>query len=77
MTANGWFRIGLYFLVILLVTKPIGVFIMRVFNREKTLLDPVLRPIERFVYRLTGVDQNQAMRWTDYTISMLCSAEFR
>jgi K+-transporting ATPase ATPase A chain len=71
MTANGWFQIGLFFLVILLVTKPIGVFMMRVFNREKTFLDPVLRPIERFVYRLTGVDENQEMRWTEYTISML------
>jgi K+-transporting ATPase ATPase A chain len=71
MTANGWFQIGLYFLVILLVTKLISVFILRVFNREKTLLDPVLRPIERFVYRLAGVAENQEMRWTEYTISML------
>jgi len=71
MTANGWFQIGLYFLVILLVTKPIGVFITRVFNREKTFLDPVLRPIERLVYWLTGVDESGEMRWTEYTISML------
>jgi K+-transporting ATPase ATPase A chain len=71
MTANGWFQIGLFFLVILLVTKPIGVFMMRVFNREKTFLDPVLRPIERLVYWLTGVDENREMRWTEYTISML------
>jgi len=71
MTANGWFQIGLFFLVILLVTKPIGVFMMRVFNREKTFLDPVLRPIERLVYWLTGVDESGEMRWTEYTISML------
>jgi potassium-transporting ATPase potassium-binding subunit len=71
MTANGWFQIGLFFLVILLVTKPIGVFMMRVFNREKTFLDPVLRPIERLVYWLTGVDESREMRWTEYTISML------
>jgi len=71
MTANGWFQIGLFFLLILLVTKPIGVFVMRVFNREKTLLDPVLRPIERLVYWLTGVDESREMRWTEYTISML------
>jgi K+-transporting ATPase ATPase A chain len=57
--------------VILLVTKPIGVFMMRVFNREKTFLDPVLRPIERLVYWLTGVDESREMRWTEYTISML------
>jgi len=71
MTANGWFQIGLFFWVILLVTKPIGVFMMRVFNREKTFLDPVLRPIERLVYWLTGVDESREMRWTEYTISML------
>ena len=71
MTANGWFQIGLYLFVILLVTKPMGVFIARVFNREKTFLDPVLRPVEKLVYRLTGVDEQREMRWTEYTISML------
>lgn len=71
MTANGWLQIGLFFLVILLVTKPIGVFMMRVFNREKTFLDPMLRPIERLVYWLTGVDERREMRWTEYTVSML------
>jgi potassium-transporting ATPase potassium-binding subunit len=55
----------------LLVTKPSGGFMMRVFNREKTFLDPVLRPIERLVYWLTGVDESREMRWTEYTISML------
>jgi len=71
MTANGWFQIGLYLLVIFLITKPIGLFIARVFNREKTFLDPVLRPVERIVYRLTGVDEQREMRWTEYTASML------
>src|SRR5215467_5595442 len=71
MTANGWFQIGLYLFVILLITKPIGVFMARVFNREKTFLDPVLRPVERLVYRLTGVDEQREMRWTEYTTSML------
>src|ERR1700752_4819371 len=71
MTQNGWFQIGLYLFVIFLVTKPIGVFITRVFNREKTFLDPVLRPVEKLVYRLTGVDEEREMRWTEYTIAML------
>src|SRR5262249_3543184 len=71
MTANGWFQIGLYLFVILLVTKPMGVFMTRVFNREKTFLDPILRPIEKLVYRLTGVDESREMRWTEYTVSML------
>jgi potassium-transporting ATPase potassium-binding subunit len=71
MTANGWFQIGLYLSVIFLVTKPMGVFMTRVFNREKTFLDPLLRPIEKLAYRLTGVDEQREMRWTEYTISML------
>jgi potassium-transporting ATPase potassium-binding subunit len=71
MTANGWFQIGLFLLVIFLITKPMGVFMARVFNREKTFLDPVLRPIEKLVYRLTGVDESREMRWTEYAISML------
>lgn len=71
MTPNGWFQIGFYLLVVFLVTKPAGVFITRVFNREKTFLDPILRPLERLVYRLTGVNETREMRWTEYTISML------
>ncbi len=71
MTANGWFQIGFYLLVIFLLTKPVGIFMTRVFNREKTFLDPVLRPIERVVYRLTGVDEKYEMRWTEYAIAML------
>src|SRR2546426_6987225 len=71
MTANGWFQIGLYLFVIFLVTKPLGVFMARVFNREKTFLDPILRPIEKLVYRLTGVDEKREMRWTEYAVAML------
>jgi K+-transporting ATPase ATPase A chain len=71
MTANGWFQIGFYLLVIFLLTKPVGIFMTRVFNREKTFLDPVLRPIEKVVYRLTGVDEKHEMRWTEYAIAML------
>jgi K+-transporting ATPase ATPase A chain len=71
MTANGWFQIGLYLLVVFLVTKPLGIFMTRVFSREKTLLDPILRPIEKLVYRLTGVDEKREMRWTEYAIAML------
>src|SRR5436190_12799530 len=71
MTANGWFQIGLYLFVIFLVTKPLGVFMTRVFSREKTFLDPILRPIEKLVYRLTGVDEKREMRWTEYAVAML------
>src|SRR5438477_11552325 len=71
MTANGWFQIGLYLFVIFLVTKPLGVFMTRVLNREKTFLDPIFRPLERLVYRLTGVDESREMRWTEYAAAML------
>src|SRR6266576_535180 len=71
MTANGWFQILLVLAVILAVTKPLGIFITMVFNREKTSLDPVLRPIEKLGYSLTGVDERHDMRWTEYTVAML------
>jgi len=71
MTANGWLQILLFLALILLVTKPLGVFMARVFSREKTFMDPVLRPVERLLYRVTGVDENHEMRWTEYAIGML------
>ena len=71
MTANGWFQIALFFLAVLAVTKPLGSFMARVFNRERTWLDPVLRPVERLVYRLTCVDEQHEMRWTEYAVAML------
>jgi len=71
MTANGWFQIVLFLALILAVTKPLGVFMAHVFSREKTFLDPVLRPLERLIYRLTGVDEQHEMRWTEYAVAML------
>ncbi len=47
MTINGWLQIFLFLALVLLLTKPLGIFMTRVFNREKTFLDPLLRPIER------------------------------
>ncbi|HVH86117.1 MAG TPA: potassium-transporting ATPase subunit KdpA [Terriglobales bacterium] len=71
MTANGWFQILFFFALILAVTKPLGIFMARVFNRERTFMDPVLRPIEKLIYRSTGVDENREMRWTEYAVAML------
>jgi len=71
VTINGWLQIAIFLLLILAVTKPLGVYMTRVFNRERTFMDPVLRPIERLLYRLTGVDEDHEMRWTEYAISML------
>ncbi len=71
MTVNGWLQIIAYLAVILALTKPVGVFLARVFSRERTFLDPVLRPVERLLYRLTLVDEGHEMRWTEYAFSVL------
>src|SRR6202140_4652946 len=71
MTANGWFQIGFFLLVIFLITKPVGVFLATVFSGEKPLFDPILRPVERLIYRLTGIDEKHEMCWTEYAVAML------
>jgi K+-transporting ATPase ATPase A chain len=71
MTANGWLQIALYVLAVFAVTKPLGVFMARVFSGQRTPLDPVMRPVERLLYRLTGVDERREMRWTEYAVAML------
>jgi K+-transporting ATPase ATPase A chain len=71
MTVNGWLQIGVFLLAILAVTPLLGRFMTRVFNRERTWLDPVLRPVERLIYRVTGVDETREMRWTQYAVAML------
>jgi K+-transporting ATPase ATPase A chain len=71
MTRNGWLQIFVFFAAVLLVTKPMGVFMARVFSRERTWLDPIMRPFERLLYKLTRVDEQREMRWTEYSIAML------
>jgi potassium-transporting ATPase potassium-binding subunit len=71
MTLNGWLQIIIFFAVICFAAKPMGLYMVRVFNRERTWLDPVLRPIEKVIYRLTAVQEDHEMRWTEYAISKL------
>src|SRR5260370_36138387 len=71
MTLNRWLQILVFLALIFAVTKALGVFITRVFARERTFLDPVLQPIERLLYRVTGVDESHEMRWTEYATTML------
>jgi len=71
MTLNGWLQIVVYFAVIILLPRPMGVFMARVFSRERTWLDPLVRPLEKLLYKLTRVDENHEMRWTEYSIAML------
>src|SRR5271154_6313534 len=71
MTANGWIQIGIFFALILLAAKPLGVYMARVFEREATWFDVLARPVERLIYKLTGIDESHEMRWTEYAIAML------
>jgi K+-transporting ATPase ATPase A chain len=71
MTGNGWFQIFLFFSLVLLVRKPLGIFLYRVYERKPTFLDPVLRPIERLIYRVCGVEETKEMDWKGYGVSML------
>ncbi len=71
MTPNGWLQIGLFLAVVLAVTAPLGRFMTRVFQRQRTWFDPVLRPLERLIYRATGVDEAREMGWTEYATAML------
>jgi len=71
MTLNGWLQILFFLLAIFLVTPIIGGYMARVFTRQRTWLDPVLRPFERLLYRLTGVDEAREMRWTEYAVALL------
>jgi potassium-transporting ATPase potassium-binding subunit len=71
MTLNGWLQILFFLLTIFLVTPILGGYMARVFTRQRTFLDPVMRPLERMVYRLTGVDEAREMRWTEYAVALL------
>jgi K+-transporting ATPase ATPase A chain len=68
---NAILQNAVYFLFILAVTKPLGLFMYRLFTGERTFLHPVLRPVERGLYRLTGVDETKEMPWPTYTVAML------
>ncbi len=71
MTVNGWLQIALFCVLLLLITRPIGGYMARVFSGESTLLSPVLRPLERGIYRLCGVDAEQEQHWLSYAVSVL------
>ena len=71
MTLNGWLQISLFIALVLLLAKPMGSYMTAVFERRKTFLDPVLGPCERLLYRVTGVQPEAEMRWTEYTVAML------
>ena len=71
MTFNGWLQIVLFAVLVVLLTKPFGGYMTRVFTGERTLLRPVLRPIEIGIYRICGVREDQEQHWVDYAVAML------
>jgi K+-transporting ATPase ATPase A chain len=71
MTANGWLQFVVFFAVLLLLMRPLGLYMTRVLEGEKTFLDPVLRPVERLIYRASGIHADQEMSWQQYTVAML------
>jgi K+-transporting ATPase ATPase A chain len=71
MTAIGWIQILLYCAVIVALAKPLGWYMTRVFNGERTLLSPILRPVERGLYWIGGVDERREQHWLTYTVAML------
>ena len=71
MTSNGLIQIALFCLVVLVLTRPLGGYMTRVFAGERTFLSPVLKPVETLVFRLGGVDASREQHWLTYTIAML------
>jgi K+-transporting ATPase ATPase A chain len=71
MTLIGWLQILLYCVIIVALTKPLGGYMTRVFNGERTFLAPLLRPVEIALYRLGGVDEQREQHWLIYTVAML------
>ena len=68
MTGNMLVQYGVFLLVVTLLVQPLGGYMARVLQREKTFLDGILRPVERWLYKITGVDPEQEMDWKQYAL---------
>ncbi len=71
MTINGWIQILVFCGIIVLITKPLGFYMTRVFSGERSFLSPVLAPVERGLYALAGTGEHEEQHWTSYTAAML------
>src|ERR1700745_949924 len=72
MQTSGWIQFALYFVALVLITKPMGLYLLQVLDVDgRTWLDPVVRPLERVTYRLMGVDSRREHNWKQYTLAML------
>jgi K+-transporting ATPase ATPase A chain len=71
MTITGWLQIALFSAIVILITRPFGGYMTRVFAGERTFLSPVLRPVERAIYWCCGVDEKEEQHWLIYAVAML------
>jgi K+-transporting ATPase ATPase A chain len=71
MSANGWLQFVLFSLILLASVRPVGIYLARVLEGERTWLDPILRPIERLIYKLSGVHWDKEMNWREYAFAVL------
>ena len=71
MTSLGWGQAILFFAIVVALTKPVGAYMARVFDGQRTFLSPILRPVEGLIYRLCGVREDEEMTWYVYAFSML------
>src|SRR5437764_3032678 len=71
MTFSGWLQIALFSVIVILITRPLGGYMTRVFAGERTFLSPVLRPVERAVYWCCGVDEKEEQHWLTYAVAVL------
>jgi len=71
MSVNGWLQFAIFSVVLLATVRPVGIYLARVMEGERTWLDPVLRPLERLIYKLSGVHADKEMNWREYAYAML------
>jgi K+-transporting ATPase ATPase A chain len=71
MSANGWLQFAVFSLILLASVRPVGIYLARVLEGQRTWLDAVLRPIERLIYKLSGVDADKEMNWRQYACAVL------
>ncbi len=71
VTLNSVLQVLIFLVIVLLLTKPVGLYMYKIFNGERTWLSPVFAPVERFFYRLSGINPEEEQKWTGYMISML------
>jgi K+-transporting ATPase ATPase A chain len=71
MSANGWLQFAVYSLILLASVRPVGIYLARVLEGERTWLTPVLRPVERLIYKLCGVNAKEEMNWREYAYAVL------